>query len=95
MGTNEDGEKRAVHSRAPTLTVYSRTYCHLCDDMIAGLRTLQARFHFEIDVVDIDADGHLENVYGEHVPVLKAGARERCRYRLDRPRVTDYLAEIG
>jgi thiol-disulfide isomerase/thioredoxin len=78
-----------------TLTVLSRTYCHLCDDMIAGLQELQARFHFRIDVVDVDADAELESRYGEDVPVLLSGDRELCRHVLDRGFVTDYLAGIG
>ena len=82
-------------SSAPTLTVYSRSYCHLCDDMISGLRGLQARFHFELAVLDVDADDALEARYGEDVPVVTHGAIELCRHRLDVRRVTEYLAEIG
>ena len=78
-----------------TLTVYSRSYCHLCDEMIAGLQPLQARFGFALAIVDVDGDPGLEARYGEHVPVLAHGARELCRHRLDRALVTDYLAEIG
>ena len=78
-----------------TLTVYSRTDCHLCDEMIAGLRVLQARFHFALDVVDVDSDSALEARYGEDVPVLAHGQRELCRHRLDAARVTDYLGKIG
>ncbi|MGZ8372842.1 MAG: glutaredoxin family protein [Rhodoplanes sp.] len=79
----------------PTLTVYSRSYCHLCDDMIAGLRALQARFHFRLEVLDVDAEAALESRYGEDVPVLAHGARELCRHRLDSALVSDYLAQIG
>lgn len=79
----------------PTLTVYSRTYCHLCDDMIAGLRTLQARFDFDIAIVDVDADAALDERYGEDVPVLAHRSRELCRHRLDSALVSDYLTEIG
>jgi hypothetical protein len=63
--------------------------------MIAGLRTLQARFHFDIDVVDVDRDAVLTSRYGEDVPVLAHGARELCRHRLDSALVTDYLAQIS
>ena len=77
------------------LTVYSRTWCHLCDDMIAGLQALQARFRFTLTIVDIDADTVLEARYGEDVPVLAHGARELCRHRLDSALVTDYLTRIG
>lgn len=80
---------------APTLTVYSRNYCHLCDDMIAGLRVLQARFRFRLEVLDVDSDAALESRYGEDVPVLAHGARELCRHRLDSALVSDYLVQIG
>ena len=76
------------------LTVYSRGYCHLCDDMIAGLRTLQARFRFTLAIVDVDADDALERRYGEDVPVLTHGGTELCRHRLDVSFVSDYLAQI-
>ena len=78
----------------PRLTLYSRSYCHLCDDMIAGLQPLQARFHFALDIVDVDSDPDLEARYGEDVPVLLHGGRELCRHRLDSTLVTDYLAGI-
>ncbi|CAN0503022.1 unnamed protein product, partial [Phaeothamnion confervicola] len=58
------------------LTVYGRTYCHLCDDMIAGLRTLQAGDRFELEVIDVDSDPLLEARYGELVPVLIGGDGE-------------------
>jgi thioredoxin reductase (NADPH) len=77
------------------LTVYSRAYCHLCDEMIAGLRTLQARFDFGLDIVDVDSDDALETLYGEDVPVVVHGATELCRHRLDPSRVTEYLSKIG
>jgi thiol-disulfide isomerase/thioredoxin len=77
------------------LTVYSRSWCHLCDDMIAGLQTLQARFHFSVAIVDVDSDERLEALYGEDVPILVHGDRELCRHRLDPALVTDYLAKIG
>jgi len=83
-------------------TVYARTYCHLCDDMIAALRNLQGRFAFDFDVVDVDGDAALEARYGERVPVLavrqegvdRCAERELCHYFLDAPAVTAFLAEI-
>jgi thioredoxin reductase (NADPH) len=84
-----------AEAAASTLTVYSRSYCHLCDEMIAGLQPLQARFGFAVSVIDVDSDPALEARYGEHVPVLAHGHRELCRHRLDGALLTDYLAEIG
>jgi thiol-disulfide isomerase/thioredoxin len=80
---------------SPTLTVYSRTYCHLCDELIAGLQTLQARFRFDLEIVDVDSDEALEARYGEDVPVVEHASYELCRHRLDVALVTDYLAKIG
>ncbi len=75
------------------LTVYSRSYCHLCDDMIAALQQLQGRYVFEIKVVDVDSDAALETRYGERVPVLESAGRELCHYFMDEPAVTDFLAK--
>ena len=85
----------AIDAATTELTVYSRTYCHLCDEMITGLQTLQARFPFTLRIVDVDSDDALETRYGEDVPVVTHGPTELCRHRLDVSRVTDYLAKIG
>ena len=80
---------------APRLTVYSRAYCHLCADMIAGLRDLQAGAAFELEVIDVDGDAALEARYGERVPVLAAAGVELCHYHLDAAKVDEYLSKIG
>ena len=68
----------------PRLTLYGRTYCHLCDDMAAALEKLQPSLAFSFKVEDVDADPGLEALYGELVPVLvdPQGA-EICHYFLD------------
>ena len=67
----------------PTLTVLSRSYCHLCEDMIAALKQFQGRYRFAIDVVDIDKHPQLEEKWGDKVPVLLDGERELCHHFLD------------
>jgi hypothetical protein len=76
------------------LTVYGRTYCHLCDDMIAALRALQGRCEFDFRVVDMDSDAALEARFGEKVPVLMHEERELCHYFLDEPAVTALLLNL-
>ena len=80
------------------LTLLTRAYCHLCDEMLAAVRPIAAAYAVPIDVVDIDADPALEAVYGELVPVLFAGSAatgaELCRFRIDRGRVVAALAEL-
>jgi hypothetical protein len=80
--------------RAPTFTVYSRQYCHLCGEMIEALRRLQGLAHFEIVVVDVDTDPELERHHGDRVPVLTHGEQELCHFHLDAAAVTAYLAKF-
>lgn len=78
----------------PALTLYSRTWCHLCDEMLGGLQALQVARPFDLTVVDVDSDPALEQRFGEWVPVLMHGDRELCHYHLDSAAVTDYLLKI-
>lgn len=76
----------------PLLTLYGRTYCHLCDDMLAALEALRGQHGFQVRVVDVDADPALEAKYDELVPVLEAEGRELCHYFLNEAKVREYLA---
>ena len=85
---------RATDTTPLHLTVYGRTYCHLCDDRIAALRILQGRVAFEVRVIDVDANADLEARFGEKVPVLMYGDRELCHYFIDEPIVTALLSNL-
>jgi thiol-disulfide isomerase/thioredoxin len=76
-------------------TLYSRSYCHLCDDMLAALNALQTEAQpFTVDVIDVDADPALVARFDELVPVLYGdlAAPELCHYFLDAGAVRAYLA---
>ncbi|MFZ6847471.1 glutaredoxin family protein [Undibacterium sp. RuRC25W] len=69
-------------------TLYSRSYCHLCDDMLEQLQAYTSDFQFTVEMIDVDADTELINLYDELVPVLigkKQGQPEQkiCHYFLD------------
>ncbi len=83
-----------AEARRITLTLYSRTWCHLCDDMQMGLQELQAHLPHELAVIDVDSDPLLEQRYGERVPVLAHGDHELCHFHLNPAAVTDYLLKI-
>jgi thioredoxin reductase (NADPH) len=51
--------------------------------MISALRTLQGRFSFDIQVVDVDNHPEVEAKWGDKVPVLLDGEIEICHYHLD------------
>ncbi len=77
-------------------TLYSRSYCHLCDDMLAALKAMETDGRrFDIDVIDVDADPALVARFDELVPVLfgaDLAAPELCHYFLDHEAVRAFLA---
>lgn len=78
----------------PKLTVLTRAYCHLCEELIAGLKQVQARYDFDIEVIDVDRHPQLEERWGDKVPVLLDGDRELCHYFLDIEAVDARLARM-
>lgn len=76
------------------LTLYSRAYCHLCDDMLAAVEALRDEFRFALEVRDIDADPLLTERYNERVPVLEADGDELCHYHCDEAKVREYLGRF-
>lgn len=76
--------------------LYSRSYCHLCDDMLTQIRQYQSQVTFNVEVRDVDADESLLAQYDELVPVLvgkkgDAAAVEICHYFLDHDRLKAFL----
>jgi hypothetical protein len=82
-------------ARGVELTLYGRSYCHLCDDMASALEPLRLEFGFGLARVDVNRDPALEASYGERVPVLAHGDEVLCHYFLDALRVRAYLTRIG
>ena len=75
--------------------LYSRSYCHLCDDMLTALRALSAE-QLPIEVVDVDLHADLVERYDELVPVLMGveegqAPRQLCNYFLNENTVRAFL----
>ena len=64
---------------APSVILYSREGCHLCDDALAVLHAHGLR----PTIVDIDADPALRERYNECVPVVTIEGKERFRGRVN------------
>ena len=77
------------------LTLYSRSACHLCEDMENLLPSYLDGVGYSFNVVYIDNNTDLEEQYGTLVPVLKAGKREICHYFLDVKALQQYISEQG
>lgn len=75
-------------------TLYSRSYCHLCEDMLNALNALQTdTLRFTVEVIDVDADDALVARFDQLVPVLfgDPSQPELCHYFLDEAAVRRYL----
>ena len=79
-----------------TLTLLTRAYCHLCDEMRDALAPLADAHGATVVERDVDADPMLEARYGDGVPVLLLGGPEAnveiCHYVLDPEAVRGALA---
>lgn len=77
------------------LTLFSRTGCHLCEEMQNLLPSYLEGADFSLAIVYIDNQPLLEQQYSTLVPVLKAGEREICHYFLDVKALQQYMSEVG
>lgn len=80
-------------------TLYSRSYCHLCDDMLEALQALSSEYPFTVETVDVDSDETLVAQFDERVPVLfarrgDASAVELCNYFLNEAKTREFLAGV-
>jgi thioredoxin reductase (NADPH) len=65
------------------LTLYMRSYCHLCEEMQVALAPWREKLGFQLKTVDVDSDPELVERFDTLVPVLMAGDQEICHYFLD------------
>ena len=69
------------------LTLLTRAYCHLCDEMRDAVHPVARAHGAAVIEVDVDAYPDLEAAYGERVPLLMLGAPADgvvlCQYRFD------------
>lgn len=75
--------------------LYSRSYCHLCDDMLLALRDMCGQ-GVPVELVDVDLDAELIERYDELVPVLIGvedghPPRQLCNYFLNENNVRTFL----
>jgi glutaredoxin len=67
----------------PTVVLYGRDGCHLCDDAREALQRVRARAPFELTEVDIETDDALHKRYLERIPVVVLDGQELFDYFVD------------
>ena len=73
------------------VTVYSRIGCHLCEDAEVILKSLQEELTFDLEVIDIDKDPSLINLYSDQVPVIHIDGNHHDFYKVDPERFRSSL----
>lgn len=74
----------------PSVTMYSRRRCGLCDEARGVVLGQRSSRHFEFDEVFIDGDDELEREYGLRVPVVLVNGSEEFEAQVD----SDLLAQL-
>jgi glutaredoxin len=67
----------------PTLTLYTKPDCALCDEARAALERVRERLPFALEVTDITTDSQLVQRYGERIPVVLVDGEEAWEYVVD------------
>jgi len=60
----------------PTVVIYGRNGCHLCEDALVVIQNTQRRISFALEQVDIESDEALFKRYLERIPVVTINGRE-------------------
>ena len=71
-----------------TVTIYSRTGCHLCEVAINLIESVKSKIAFNLEVKLIDDNPELEKAYGEQVPVILIDQQPHDYWRVDVDRFT-------
>jgi glutaredoxin len=71
-----------------TVTIYSRTGCHLCEVAINLIESVRSKIAFDLEIKLIDDNPELEKAYGEQVPVILIDQQPHDYWRVDVDRFT-------
>jgi glutaredoxin len=78
----------------PTITLYGKPGCHLCEGARSVVQDVAARRGVEVVEVDITRDPVLERRYRERIPVLALDGEELFDYVVDRGALEERLDRV-
>lgn len=67
----------------PTVTLYGKPGCCLCDEAHEELERMRRKVPFELEQVDVSLDPALDREYGERVPVVAVDGEEVVELQID------------
>lgn len=65
------------------VTIYGRTGCHLCENVVRQLSPEKDQLNIEIEEILIDNNNELESLYGQLIPVIHVDGKHFSHFRLD------------
>ncbi len=93
MGLADRGAKRGA---GPTVKLYARPDCHLCDLAREELERMRANgLEFEIESIDIESDDRLFARYLERIPVVELDGETVSELELDVGALRAKLATVS
>jgi glutaredoxin len=79
----------------PSLTLYTKPDCCLCDDAAQVLERVRERVPFDLGLVDVSADPALLARYGERLPVVLVDGEFAFEHVVDEQALEQRLAAAG
>jgi glutaredoxin len=79
----------------PTVDLYSRPGCHLCDDARSQLTALRDELAFTLREHDIEADDDLHRRYLERIPVVLLDDQHLFDFFVDEAVLRERLGRVG
>jgi glutaredoxin len=70
----------------PSVVIYSRRGCHLCEVAESVVKEVQREHEFDLEIIYIDGNAGLEKEYGEEVPVTLINGKRHDYFRVDKAR---------
>jgi glutaredoxin len=76
-------DQRGDNQAPPSVILYTRQHCQLCDEAKDQLKRLQREEPFQLVEVDIDTDPQLCAQFNDDVPVIFIHGRKAFKHRIE------------
>ena len=79
----------------PTITLYGKPGCHLCETARSVVERVRAEHPFELEEVDVSVDPVLHARYGERIPVLELNGEELFEFFVQEESLRERLDRVS
>ena len=73
------------------VTVYGRSGCHLCQNVVNLLAPEKDQLNIQINEILIDNNKELEDLYGQLIPVIHVDGKYFSHFRIDLEEFKSFL----